>query len=31
MRRNGLLTIVCATRDREHDNDVVLAELLRDG
>jgi uncharacterized protein YeaO (DUF488 family) len=29
--RNGPLTILYAARDREHNNGVVLAELLRDG
>ena len=29
--RNGPLTIVYAARDREHNNAVVLAELVRDG
>lgn len=29
--RKGPLTIVYAARDREHNNAVVLAELLRDG
>ena len=29
--RSGPLTIVYAARDREHNNAVVLAELLRDG
>jgi uncharacterized protein YeaO (DUF488 family) len=29
--RQGPLTIVYAARDREHNNAVVLAELLRDG
>lgn len=29
--RHGRLTIVYAARDREHNNAVVLAELLRDG
>jgi uncharacterized protein YeaO (DUF488 family) len=29
--RNGPLTIVYAARDREHNNAVVLAELIRDG
>jgi uncharacterized protein YeaO (DUF488 family) len=29
--RNGPVTIVYAARDREHNNAVVLAELLRDG
>jgi uncharacterized protein YeaO (DUF488 family) len=28
---NGRLTIVCAARDREHINAVVLAKVLRDG
>jgi len=29
--RKGTLTIVYAARDREHNNAVVLSELLRDG
>lgn len=29
--RNGRVTIVYAARDEEHNNAVVLAELLRDG
>jgi len=29
--QNGPLTIVYAARDREHNNAVVVAELLRDG
>jgi uncharacterized protein YeaO (DUF488 family) len=29
--RTGTLTIVYAARDREHNNAVVLSELLRDG
>jgi uncharacterized protein YeaO (DUF488 family) len=29
--RTGRLTIVYAARDKEHNNAVVLAELLRDG
>jgi uncharacterized protein YeaO (DUF488 family) len=29
--RNGAVTIVYAARDREHNNAVVLTELLRDG
>jgi uncharacterized protein YeaO (DUF488 family) len=29
--RSGPLTIVYAARDREHNNAIVLAELLRDG
>lgn len=29
--RKGPVTIVYAARDREHNNAVVLAELLRDG
>ncbi len=29
--RTGRVTIVYAARDREHNNAVVLAELLRDG
>ena len=29
--RKGPLTIVYAARDREHNNAVVLAELLREG
>jgi uncharacterized protein YeaO (DUF488 family) len=29
--RKGRVTIVYAARDREHNNAVVLAELLRDG
>jgi uncharacterized protein YeaO (DUF488 family) len=29
--RNGPLTIVYAARDREHNNAVVLAELVREG
>ncbi len=29
--RNGPLTILYAARDREHNNAVVLAELVRDG
>lgn len=29
--RSGPLTIVYAARDREHNNAVVVAELLRDG
>jgi uncharacterized protein YeaO (DUF488 family) len=29
--RNGPLTIVYAARDTEHNNAVVLAELVRDG
>jgi uncharacterized protein YeaO (DUF488 family) len=29
--RKGPLTIVYAARDREHNNAIVLAELLRDG
>jgi uncharacterized protein YeaO (DUF488 family) len=29
--RKGPLTILYAARDREHNNAVVLAELLRDG
>ena len=29
--RSGPLTIVYAARDREHNNAVVLTELLRDG
>lgn len=29
--REGRLTIVYAARDREHNNAVVLAELLREG
>ena len=29
--KNGPLTIVYAARDREHNNAVVLAELVRDG
>ena len=29
--RNGPLTIVYAARDTEHNNAVVLAELIRDG
>jgi uncharacterized protein YeaO (DUF488 family) len=29
--RRGRVTIVYAARDREHNNAVVLAELLRDG
>ena len=28
---NGRLTIVCAARDQQHNNAVVLAEVLRDG
>ena len=30
-QRKGPLTILYAARDREHNNAVVLAELLRDG
>jgi uncharacterized protein YeaO (DUF488 family) len=29
--RQGPLTIVYAARDQQHNNAVVLAELLRDG
>jgi uncharacterized protein YeaO (DUF488 family) len=29
--KNGRVTIVYAARDREHNNALVLAELLRDG
>jgi uncharacterized protein YeaO (DUF488 family) len=29
--RNGRLTIVYAARDREHNNAVVVCELVRDG
>jgi uncharacterized protein YeaO (DUF488 family) len=29
--RNGPVTIVYAARDREHNNAVVVAELVRDG
>ena len=29
--RDGTLTIVYAARDTEHNNAVVLAELIRDG
>ena len=29
--RRGTVTLVYAARDREHNNAVVLAELLRDG
>jgi uncharacterized protein YeaO (DUF488 family) len=28
---NGRLTIVCAARDQQHNNAVVLAKVLRDG